>query len=48
MNKKPDIKTFHYKELTIELHPEVYEVSEDTFQLLEAIKINEGVTALEL
>jgi len=41
-------KTFHFKGLTIEIHPEVYDPAEDTFQLLEAIKVNEGDTVLEI
>ena len=30
---------FHYNELKIELHPEVYDPSEDTFQLVDSINI---------
>jgi len=45
--KKP-YKTFHYNGLIIELHPEVYEPAEDTFQLLEAIKIKKCDSVLEL
>ena len=41
-------RTFHYKGLTIELHPEIYEPAEDTFQLLEAIKIQNDARVLEL
>ena len=41
-------KTFHYKDLLIELHPEVYEPSEDTFQLLEAISVNANDRILEI
>ena len=48
MNKKYSFKTFHYGELVIELHHEVYEASEDTFQILESIKINEDNTVLEV
>jgi len=41
-------KTFHFKGLTIENHPEVYEPAEDTFQLIEAIEVNKGDTVLEI
>lgn len=43
-----DSKTFHYGDLTIESHPEVYEPAEDTFQLLEAIKLRKEDRVLEL
>jgi release factor glutamine methyltransferase len=48
MDKKPSFKTFHYNELIIELHHEAYEASEDTFQLLESIEVNEDDTVLEI
>jgi len=41
-------RTFRYKGLTIELHPEVYEPAEDTFQLLEAINLEKDDRVLEL
>lgn len=41
-------KTFHYKNLAIELHPEVYEPSEDTFQLLEVINVKKDDEVLEI
>jgi len=41
-------KIFQYNNLIIETHPEVYEPSEDTFQLLEALKINEGNSVFEI
>ena len=44
----PSAKTFHYGDLTIELHPEVYEPAEDTFQILEAIKLEKDDRVLEL
>jgi len=44
----PSAKTFHYGALTIELHPEVYEPAEDTFQLLETIKLEKDDRVLEL
>ena len=45
--KKP-YKKFHYNGLIIEFHPEVYEPAEDTFQLLEAIKVKKRDSVLEL
>jgi len=48
LDKKLSFKTFHYNELIIELHHEVYEASEDTFQLLESIEVNEDDTVLEI
>jgi release factor glutamine methyltransferase len=44
----PPIKTFQYNGLTIELHPEVYEPAEDTFQLLEAASVKKGDKILEI
>jgi release factor glutamine methyltransferase len=41
-------KIFYYNELTIELHSEVYDPAEDTFQLLEAIKIKDGDQVFEI
>ncbi len=40
MNKKSSSLQFHFNKLTIHLHPEVYEPAEDTFQILDAIKIS--------
>lgn len=48
MKNNLSIKTFHYKDLTIELHPKVYEPSEDTFQLLEAIIVKKDDKVLEI
>ena len=48
MKTTQPIKTFHYTGLTIELHPEVYEPAEDTFQLLEAIQVNKEDAVLEI
>ena len=45
---KTSVKTFQYNGLTIELHPEVYEPAEDTFQLLEVLEINPNDTVLEI
>jgi release factor glutamine methyltransferase len=39
---------FHYNELTIELHPEVYDPAEDSFLLLESIPIDPKDSILEL
>ncbi len=39
---------FHYNGLTLELHPEVYDPAEDTFLLLESIKINPGDSVFEI
>ena len=41
-------KTFSYNDLVIELHSEVYNPAEDTFQLLEAIKVNDGDHVFEI
>jgi len=41
-------KNFHYKNLTIKLHPEVYEPAEDTFLLLESIEVKPGDNVLEI
>lgn len=41
-------KTFQYKGLTIELHLEVYEPSEDTFQVIEAVDVKKTDKVLEI
>ena len=41
-------KAFHYKNLTIELHPEVYEPSEDTFQVIGAVDVKKNDKVLEI
>jgi release factor glutamine methyltransferase len=41
-------KLFHYNNLVISLHPEVYEPAEDTFQLLEAIQLKSGEQVFEI
>ena len=47
--KKEDTsKVFHYTDLTIELHPEVYDPAEDSFLLLEAINIKKDDSVLEI
>lgn len=48
MKKNILSKNFHYKNLIIELHPEVYEPAEDTFQLLESIEVKPGMSVLEI
>ncbi len=48
MKKEDANKVFHYKDLTIELHPEVYDPAEDTFLLLDVIKINNDDSVLEI
>lgn len=41
-------KYFHYKDLVIILHPEVYDPAEDTFLLIEAINVAKDDTVLEI
>jgi len=41
-------KTFHYKDLEIDIDPEVYDPSEDTFLLLEALDVKSGESVLEI
>ena len=49
MKKKDDIPNiFHYHDLVIETHPEVYDPAEDTFLLLEILKFDFNDTVLEL
>jgi release factor glutamine methyltransferase len=46
---KDDIpKIFHYHDLVIETHPEVYNPAEDTFLLLETLHTDSNDTVLEL
>lgn len=47
---KKDIsdKIFHYNGLRIELHPEVYDPAEDTFLLINSLKVSEGNSVLEI
>ena len=42
------LKEFNFNDLKIKLHPEIYEPSEDTFQLLESIKIKPKANVLEM
>jgi len=42
------VKTFHFKGLKIDFHPEVYEPAEDTFQLIAAVEVKEGDIVLEI
>jgi release factor glutamine methyltransferase len=49
VKKKDDIPNiFHYHDLVIETHPEVYDPAEDTFLLLEILKFDSNDTVLEL
>jgi release factor glutamine methyltransferase len=49
VKKKDDISNiFHYHDLVIETHPEVYNPAEDTFLLLETVNIDSNDTVLEL
>jgi len=41
-------KTFHYNDLAIEINPEVYDPSEDTFLLLDALVVKAGESVLEI
>lgn len=41
-------RTFLYRDLSIELHPEVYDPAEDSFLLLESVHITPGDAVLEL
>ncbi len=42
------MKKFHYNSFCIELHSEVYEPAEDTFQLLESIAVKSGDRVFEV
>ena len=42
------VKTFHFKGLIVDFHPEVYEPAEDTFQLIESVEVKESDTVLEI
>lgn len=46
--KKITMNTFHYNELAIELHPEVYDPAEDSFLLLDTIHVDSQDTVLEI
>ena len=41
-------KSFTFKNLTIELHPQVYEPAEDTFLLADSIQISKGESVFEI
>jgi release factor glutamine methyltransferase len=46
--KNNTLNIFHYHDLVIETHPEVYDPAEDSFLLLEALHIHSNDTILEL
>jgi release factor glutamine methyltransferase len=50
LGKKPSKSPalFHYRGLAIELHPDVYDPAEDTFLLLDSLRIDPHDTILEL
>jgi release factor glutamine methyltransferase len=49
VKKKNDtLNIFHYHDIVIETHPEVYDPAEDTFLLLETVHIDSNDTILEL
>lgn len=48
MKKEDTSKVFHYKDIIIELHPEVYDPAEDSFLLLETIRIKKDDSVLEI
>ena len=41
-------KSFTFKDLTIELHPEVYEPAEDTYLLADSVVVSEGNSVFEV
>ena len=41
-------KYFHFRDLIIKIHPEVYDPAEDTFLLIEAITVTKGDYVLEI
>lgn len=48
MNKNTLEKSFEYKELSINTHPEVYDPAEDTFLLLDSLNVNPGDRVFEI
>jgi len=48
LKKEDSSKVFYHQDIIIELHHEVYDPAEDSFLLLEAVKINKDDTVLEI
>ena len=48
MIRSEDLIMLHYKNLEIMFHPEVYEPSEDTFQLLDSVQIKKDDKVFEI
>ncbi|UCF49754.1 MAG: methyltransferase [Thermoplasmatales archaeon] len=48
MKKDKNTNFFHFKGLTLEIHPEVYNPAEDTFLLIEALDVVKGKSVLEI
>lgn len=48
MKKESSVKTLEFNGLVLELHPEVYEPSDDSFQLAKAIEIKPNDSVLEI
>jgi len=46
--KNKGYKTFKFKGLTFKIHPEVYDPAEDTFQLIESVKIKKDDKMLDI
>jgi release factor glutamine methyltransferase len=46
--KEPKVHSFHFHDLVIDLHPEVYDPAEDSFLLLETLNVNPGDAVLEI
>jgi release factor glutamine methyltransferase len=48
MKKKIHHRRFHFHNLTLEVHPEVYDPEQDTYLLLQTMTVHKGETVLEL